>query len=79
MAPASKAYNDLLEVLTVKEAAGILKVSPQTITRRFRDLPGVLDVGSGRHQELRIPLPVLKQWIEERSRGFSMKPGKGCV
>lgn len=68
-----------LEVLTVQEAAAELKVSPKTITRRFRDLPGVLDVGSGKHQELRIPRRVFDEWVAARSRGFFMEPGKGRV
>ncbi len=68
-----------LEVLTVQEVAAELKCSEQTVANRFQDLPGVFDVGSGKRQALRIPRHVLNAWIEDRSRGFSMKPGKGRV
>ena len=55
------------------EAAAILKVSPETIIRRFERLPGVIDLGSPegrfkrRYRVLRIPKNVF-QWFVVESR-----------
>lgn len=57
------------ELLTVKEVAAILKLSPAAITRRFESLPGVLNLGSEetrrkrRYSLLRIPRPVLDRYL----------------
>jgi hypothetical protein len=59
------------EYLTSGEVAAILKVSPDTIIRRFENLPGVLDLGSGegrfkrRYRVLRIPRETLEKFIVE--------------
>jgi hypothetical protein len=34
------------EFLEVREVAALLEVSPGTITRKFQDYPGVIDLGS---------------------------------
>jgi DNA-binding transcriptional regulator YhcF (GntR family) len=34
------------ELLTVREVAALLKISPESVTRRFQNLPGVIDLGS---------------------------------
>jgi len=52
---------------TVAEAAEILKVSTDTVTRMFEDEPGVLDLGSPerlhkrRYRVLRIPHSVFNR------------------
>jgi hypothetical protein len=59
------------EFLTAAEAAAILKVSPETIIRRFERLPGVIDLGSPegrfkrRYRVLRIPKNVFQKFIVE--------------
>ena len=62
---------EIPEVLTVREVAAILKLSPESITRRFENYPGVLDLGSDekrfkrRYKVLRIPRPVLQRFLTE--------------
>ena len=59
------------EYLTCEEAAKILRVSPDTITRRFEKRCGVLDLGTPetrlkrRYRVLRIPRETLQQYILE--------------
>lgn len=60
------------EYLTADEVAGILKVSSDTIIRKFVNQPGVLDLGSPaegrfkrRYRVLRIPRETLEKFIVE--------------
>ena len=59
------------EFLTAAEAAAILKVSPETIIRRFRTAAAVIDLGSPegrfkrRYRVLRIPKNVFQRFIVE--------------
>lgn len=52
--------------LSVAEAATFLGVSHDTISRRFKNCPGVINVGEGKRVSLRIPRSVLEQFIESR-------------
>jgi len=68
--------NSLPELLTPREAAAVLRVSPSTISRVFKTVRGVVDLSqgpaSGRrrvYRQLRIPQPVLTQWIADHSGG----------
>jgi hypothetical protein len=57
---------------TVVEAAEILKVSRDTITKMFEDQPGVVDLGSPerlhkrRYRVLRIPHSVFNRVLHDR-------------
>jgi hypothetical protein len=57
---------------TVAEAAKILKVSRDTITRLFADEPGVVDLGSPerlhkrRYRVLRIPHAIFNRMIHTK-------------
>jgi len=57
--------------LTADECAKILRVSKQTILRRFSDLPGVIDISEHSrfrkrpYKMLRIPVSVLRRFFEE--------------
>jgi hypothetical protein len=59
------------ELLSVRDVAAILKLSPAAVTRRFESYPGVIDVGSPetrskrRYALLRIPAPVLQKYLNE--------------
>jgi hypothetical protein len=59
------------ELLTVREVADILKISPDSVTRRFQNYPGVVDVGQPetrfgkRYRVLRIPRNVLERYLVE--------------
>jgi hypothetical protein len=59
------------EYLTPEEAAAILRVSPDTIMRKFEKRKGVLDLGTPetrhkrRHRVLRIPRSVFDQFVSE--------------
>jgi hypothetical protein len=59
------------EYLTSQEVALILKVSTDTIIRKFEKRKGVLDLGSGegrfkrRYRVLRIPRETLAEFIVE--------------
>ena len=56
---------------TCEEAAKILRVSADTITRKFENRKGVLDLGTPetrrkrRYRVLRIPREALQQFIVE--------------
>jgi len=57
------------EWFTVVEVAKLLKVSRDTIIRRFGNEPGVIDLGTPtsrykrRHRILRIPAAVLSRFL----------------
>ena len=60
------------EFFTVGEIAKLLKVSPDTIARLFKNEPGVIDLGSPearhkrRYRVLRIPAPVLNRFLHKK-------------
>lgn len=60
---------EIPELLSVREVAAILKVSPDSVTRKFQTLPGVIDLGSPEsrfkrsYKVLRIPRPVLEKFL----------------
>jgi hypothetical protein len=62
---------DVPELLSVREVAAILKLSPESVTRRFENYPGVIDLGSPEtrfarcYKVLRIPRPVLEKFLNE--------------
>jgi hypothetical protein len=70
-----------MELLTVKETAGILRLSEDFVLQRFANLSGVVDLGSPevvgrnkaerrrRHRILRIPRATLDKFIRERMIG----------
>jgi hypothetical protein len=37
---------EIAKLLTVREVAALLKISPDSVTRRFQNLPGAIDLGS---------------------------------
>src|SRR5437660_12891765 len=57
------------ELLTVSEAALVLKCSEDAVVRRFAKLPGVIDLGRAetrtrrRYRVLRIPKAVLEKYL----------------
>lgn len=60
------------ELLTVAEVAAALKVSSDTVTRLFEDLPGVIVFGrpketrsKRRYRTLRIPRSVLVGFVNK--------------
>jgi hypothetical protein len=59
------------ELLTVREVADILKISPDSVTRKLQNYPGVIDLGQPetrygkRYRVLRIPRPVLEKFLFE--------------
>jgi hypothetical protein len=59
----------LIPFHTPAEVASILKVSTDTVMRKFSDYPGVIDLGTPEHgtkrryRTLRIPRPVLEKFI----------------
>jgi len=63
----------LSEYLTPDEVAAILRVSPDTVMRKFAKRKGVIDLGSSetlhkrRHRVLRIPREVFNQYVHEIS------------
>jgi hypothetical protein len=60
-----------IEYLTTQEIADILKVSTETVTRKFQNRKGVIDLGSQesrftrRYRILRIPLHVFEAYLAE--------------
>jgi hypothetical protein len=61
----------LQELLTPAEVAGLLKVSADTVMRRFASIPGVIDLGTPtgmnkrRYRTIRIPRPVLERFLSD--------------
>jgi len=61
-----------LEFFTVEEVAKMLKVSRDTITRRFESEPGVIDLGTPtrrckrRYRVLRIPASALNRFLHKK-------------
>jgi hypothetical protein len=68
------------ELLTVEEVAKILNVSPDTVTRRFGKVSGVIDLGSPetpkkrRYRVLRIPVSVVEKYLQKRGGSGSVAP-----
>jgi hypothetical protein len=64
------------ELLTIDEVATILNVSPDTVTRRFAKVKGVIDLGSPetpkrrRYRVLRIPKSVVEKYLLARNSGL---------
>ena len=60
------------EFFTVSEVAKMLKVSPDTIIRRFEKEPGVIDLGAHermhrrRYRVLRIPAAALNRFLYKK-------------
>jgi hypothetical protein len=61
------------ELLTVKDVATVLKLSEDTVVRRFAKIKGVIDLGVGetrhkrRYRILRIPVAVVEKHLAELS------------
>ena len=61
------------ELLTVSQVATVLKVSEDTVVRRFAKVRGVIDLGIGetrskrRYRVLRIPVSVVEKHLAELS------------
>jgi hypothetical protein len=61
------------ELLTVSQVAEVLKVSEETVVRRFSKYKGVVDLGTSdsrdkrRYRVLRIPKTVVERYLVERS------------
>jgi hypothetical protein len=60
------------ELFTVAEVATFLRVSGDTVVRRFAKLPGVIDIGRAetrakrRYRVLRIPKTVVEKFLVSR-------------
>lgn len=67
------------ELLTIEEVAKILNVSPDTVTRRFAKVKGVIDIGSPetpkrrRYRVLRIPKTVVEKFLLARGGPVEIK------
>jgi hypothetical protein len=56
------------EYYTTKEVARKLRKSLSTASRRFRDLPGVVDLGQeGGNSELLIPKSVFDKYVKDHT------------
>ena len=68
------------ELLTVEEVAAILHVSPDTVTRRFSKVKGVVDIGTPetskkrRYRVLRIPVSVVEKYLRDRGSIVTVTP-----
>jgi hypothetical protein len=68
------------ELLTVEEVAKILNISPDTVTRRFAKVSGVIDLGSAetpkkrRYRVLRIPVTVVEKYLQKRGGSGALTP-----
>lgn len=67
------------ELLTIEEVATIMNVSPDTVTRRFAKVKGVIDLGSPetpkrrRYRVLRIPKTVVEKFLLARGGPVEIK------
>jgi len=61
------------ELLTVRDAAAILKCSEDAVVRRFAKMPGVIDLGRAetrnrrQYRVLRIPKAVLEKYLSTKA------------
>jgi hypothetical protein len=61
------------ELLTVAQVATVLKVSEDTVVRRFAKVKGVIDLGTGetrnkrRYRVLRIPVAIVEGYLAKLS------------
>jgi len=68
------------DLLTVSEVAALLKVSEETVTRRFAKVKGVIDLGSPetpkrrRYRVLRIPKSVVEKFVLARGGPVDITP-----
>jgi len=59
------------DLLTVREVAAVLRLSPDAVYKRFASLPGVIDLGSQEtrrkrgYKILRVPRSVLNRFLLE--------------
>jgi hypothetical protein len=62
------------DLLTIAEVAKLLKMSRKAVLRRFKNMPGVIDLGSPEtktkrgYQILRIPRPAVEKYLLEHTR-----------
>lgn len=67
------------DLLTIEEVATILNVSPDTATRRFAKVKGVIDLGSPetprrrRYRVLRVPKSVVEKYLLARGGPVEIK------
>jgi hypothetical protein len=67
------------ELLTLAEVARVLRVSSDTVARRFAKIKGVIDIGSPetpkrrRYRVLRIPKTVLQKFLISRGGNFRIE------
>jgi hypothetical protein len=68
------------DLLTIAEVAALLNISPETVTRRFAKVKGVIDMGSPdtprrrRYRVLRIPRQVVERWVLLRGGRIQIEP-----
>lgn len=61
------------ELLTPAEVAAVLKVSTDTVMRKFGKMPGILDMGTPagmnkqRYRVIRIPRAVLERYMAQNT------------
>ena len=61
------------DLFTLAEVAAIMKLSPDTVARKFAKLPGVVDVGTAetrnkrRYRVIRIPKSVLEKYLSTKA------------
>ena len=68
------------DLLTVEEVARLLNVSKETVSRRFANVKGVVDMGTKgsprrRRYRLRIPRVVVERWVLQRGGRITVPPG----
>lgn len=56
------------QLLSPKQIAEILQLSPKTVKRRFEHEPGVVNLGTGKRSILRIPQSLVKEFKTARMR-----------
>jgi hypothetical protein len=70
------------ELLTIEQVAEILNVSPDTVTRRFAKVKGVVDLGTAetpkrrRYRVIRIPKSVLEKYLMTRGGSIEIETPK---
>ena len=61
------------QLLTVREVAGVLRLSEDAVTKRFAKVPGVIDMGRAetrnrrQYRVLRIPRSVLEKYLATKA------------
>ena len=67
---------DKRKYLSPKEVGEMLGLSPAAARDRMREMPGCVNVGSGKYEILRVPVGAVETWADNRILVMARHSGK---